>query len=92
MKISQGRNLAVGLHDKDEFGPSPDGTVSTIREFSNVPGLKNPFVFLLNGPEKILTVEVAGRRVPQPRGPDQSPTDRRTLIGTPNSNRRDQGC
>ena len=92
MKISQGRNLAVGLHDKDEFGPSPDGTVSTIREFSNVPGLKNLFVFFLNGPEKILTVEVAGQRVPQPRGRDQSPSDPRTLIGTPNSNRRDQGC
>ena len=30
MKISQGQNLAVGLRDKDEFGPSPDGTVSTI--------------------------------------------------------------
>jgi len=91
MKISQGRNLAVGLRDKDEFGPSPDGTVSTIREFSNVPGLKNFFVLLLNGPETILTVEVAGQRVLQPRGPDQSPIDPRTLIATPNSNRRDQG-
>jgi hypothetical protein len=49
MKISQGQNLAVGLYDKDEFGPSPDGTVSTIRELSNVPGLKNPFVFFPNG-------------------------------------------
>jgi hypothetical protein len=49
MKISQGRNLAVGLHDKDDFGPSPDGTVSTIREFSNVPGLKSLSVFLPNG-------------------------------------------
>ena len=92
MKVSQGRNLAVGLRDKDEFGPSPDGTVSIIHEFSNVPGLKNLFVFFLNGPEKILTVEVAGRRVPQPRGPGRSPSDRHTSIRTPNSNRRDQGC
>jgi hypothetical protein len=54
MKISQGQNLAVGLHDKDDFAPSPDGTVSPIRELSNVPGPKNLFVFLLNGPEEIL--------------------------------------
>jgi hypothetical protein len=48
MKISQGRNLAVGLRDTDEFGPSPEGTVGTIRELSNVPGLKSLFVFFPN--------------------------------------------
>jgi len=31
MKISQGRNLAVGLRDKDEFGPSPDGRACVTR-------------------------------------------------------------
>jgi len=78
MKISQGRNLAVGLRDKDEFGPSPGETGCAHPQFSTVPRPKSVFVFVPNGLERILTVGVAGRRVPQLRGPRQLPTDRCT--------------
>lgn len=92
MKISQGQNLVVGLRDKDEFGPSPGETGRTHWQFSNVPGPKCLFVFVPNGLERILTVGVAGRRVPQLRGPGQLSTDRRTWIMRLGSSRRDRGC
>src|SRR5215831_881429 len=89
--ISQARNLGVGLCDKGEFGLSPDAMVCESRRFSNVLGLKRPFVFVPNRLQKNLAVGAVGRRAGKLTAPHRWPIDRRTWIKTPSSSRRGRG-